>query len=321
MKKILLLISLVVTIVSCENLQREYPPKGFGVAHIVKKQTRNGVRYGVGTSTPRKNVYKALTPVVFSSYKETADGAAYFLFSEDGKSYYMFDLYGADILSGNTNTSSLDNFVPILNDGKNHKLTEAETYYRHIVRYDFTKEHNLERNGYYIFPTLDGSVYGVICTNGYLSVGPYKQMRFGLKGYMYQDIQTGKFGAKTVADLQATAGYIKEQYPSFDVERQLNKLTPVIFAPEYDEIIEVEVNNKRDIWFARKGDKWLAKEVVKTSKVQDIALDQKLLNRVLKMQPRKEAKWTTNPEALAVVPILAHGQRVGTQEMSIAHVK
>lgn len=319
MKKILLLISLAVTIVSCENLQREYPPEGFGVAHIVKKQTRNGVRYGVGTSTPRKNVYKALTPVVFSSYKETADGAAYFLFSEDGKSYYMFDLYGADILSGNTNTSSLDNFVPILNDGNDHQLTEAETYYWNIVvcgRY-----RGSSADSYYILPTSDGAVYGVICSNGYLSVGPYKQMRFGLNGYMYQDVQTRKFGAKAVADIQVTAGYIKEQYPSFDVERQLNKLTPVIFAPEYDEIIEAKVNDKRDIWFARKGDKWFAKEVVKTSKVQDIAVDQKLLNRVLKMQLQKEAKWRIDPNDLYPSHRLAYGQRVGTKEMSIAYIR
>ena len=319
MKRFLLLISLAVTIVSCENLQREYPPEGFGVAHIVKKQTKSGILYGVGTSTPKKNVYKALTPVVFSSYKVVADGAAFFLFPEGGKTYYMFDHYGADILSGNTNTSSLDGFIPILNDGKDHQLTEAETYYWNIVvcgRYRGSRA-----DSYYILPTPDGTVYGVICSRGYLSVGPYQQMRFGLNGFMYQDVQTGKFGAKAVADIQVTAGYIKEQYPSFDVERQLNRLTPVIFTPEYDEIIEVKVNDKRDIWFAHKGNKWIAKEVVKTSKVQDIAVDQKLLNRVLKMQPQKEAKWRIDPNDLYPSHRLAYGQRVGTKEMSIVYIK
>ena len=232
----------------------------------------------------------------------------------------MFDIHGVDILSENSSTSSLDDFIPILNDGIDHKLTEAETYYRHIVRYDYMREFDQKRNGYYIFPTLDGSVYGVICTSGYLSVGPYKQMRFGLKGYMYQDVQTGKFGSKAITRLQTYPGYIKEKYPSFDVEHQFNLLTPVIFAPEYDDVIEVEVN-KRDIWFARKGNKWYAKELIKNSKVQDIAVDQKLLNRVLKMQLQKEAKWTTNPYALAKTHILAYGQRVGTKEMSIVYLK
>ena len=318
MKKILLFISLVVTIVSCENLQRECAVNSSTT--IVKKQTSNGVRYGIGCDTPRKNVYKALTPVVFSSYKRTTNDAVYFLFSEDGKAYYMFDIHGVDILSENSSTSSLDDFIPILNDGIDHKLTEAETYYRHIVRYDYMREFDQKRNGYYIFPTLDGSVYGVICTSGYLSVGPYKQMRFGLKGYMYQDVQTGKFGSKAITRLQTYPGYIKEKYPSFDVEHQFNLLTPVIFAPEYDDVIEVEVN-KRDIWFARKGNKWYAKELIKNSKVQDIAVDQKLLNRVLKMQLQKEAKWTTNPYALAKTHILAYGQRVGTKEMSIVYLK
>lgn len=318
MKRFLLFISLAVTIVSCENLQRECAVNSSTT--IVKKQTSNGVRYGIGCDTPRKNVYKALTPVVFSSYKRTTNDVVYFLFSEDNKVYYMFDIHGVDILSENSNTSSLDDFIPILNDGKDHRLTEAETYYRHIVRYDYMREFDQQKNGYYIFPTLDGSVYGVICTSGYLSVGPYQQMRFGLKGYMYQDVQTGKFGAKAITRLQTYPGYIKEKYPSCDVEHQFDLLTPVIFAPEYDEVIEVEVN-KRDIWFARKGNKWYAKELIQNSKVQDMAVDQKLLNRVLKMQLQKEAKWTTNPYALAKTHILAYGQRVGTKEMSIVYLK
>ena len=316
MKKILLFISLVVTIVSCENLQKEYPQ--YASTNIVKKQTSKGVRYGIGCDTPKKNVYKALSPVVFVDYK-LAGALTYFLFSEDGRTYYMFSNYGEEVLSGNSSTKSIENFVPIINDGKDHKLTNAETYYRHIVGFDYSvsdKEH-----AYYILPTINGTVYGVICIYKCLAVGPYQQMRFGLKGYMYQDVQTGKFGAKAVAKSWLTIGDIKKMYVGSEIEHQLELRTPVIFTPEYDEIIEVEVNNKRDIWFARKGDKWYAKELIKSSKVQDIALDQKLLNRVLKMQPRKEAKWTTNPEALAVVPILAHGQRVGTKEMSIAHVK
>lgn len=318
MKKFLLLISLAVTIVSCENLQKEYPQ--YASTTIVKKQTSNGVRYGIGCDTPKKNVYKALSPVVFVDYKP-ASTFEYFLFPEDSKIYYMLNNYGEEVLSGTSNTKNTDGFVPIINDGRDHQLTEAEKYYGQIVGWEWYN--GSVKSFYYILPTIDNCVYGVICTYECLAIGPYQQMRFGLKGYMYQDAKTGKFGAKAVASTWSTTGNIKKSYigSETEIERQLNLRTPVIFTPEYDEIIEVKVNDKRDIWFAHKGNKWIAKEVVKTSKVQDIAVDQKLLNRVLKMQPQKEAKWRIDPNDLYPSHRLAYGQRVGTKEMSIVYIK
>ncbi len=331
MKKFLFLICLAVTIVSCENLQKEYSING--ITQIVKKETKNGTRYAVGSDTPKKNVYKAETPVVFTSYKVVSDGLpAFFLYTEGNKTYYMFDNRGIDILSGAYNQPSLEKFIPVLNDGKNHRLTgnTADTYYRHMVKYDIDVGGN-----YFILPTLDGSLYGVICAYGYLSVGPHKQIRFGLTGYMYQDLKTGKYGAKKVADLEVIPGYTKRTFSGSEIQRQLDLLTPTIFSPEYDEIIEVEINakwvggvmtarkvrDKRNIWFARKGDIWIAKEVVGARNIKDIPVDQKLLNRVLKMQILSEPRsQKSNDVPAAAIDILAIGQRFGSAEMSIAHL-
>ena len=331
MKKFLFLICLAVTIVSCENLQTEYSVNG--LTKIVKKETKHGTRYAVGCNIPKKNAVKALTPVVFTSYKKVTDSfAAYFFYTENSKTYYMFDGYGADVLSGTINTSSLESFIPILNDGKDHRLTgnTADTYYRHMVKYD------IDVGGdYFILPTLDGSLYGVIRAYGFLSVGPYKQMRFGLTGYMYQDLKTGKYGAKTVADLESSPGCTKRNVVESEIQRRLDLLTPTIFSPEYDEIIEVEINakwvggvmtarkvrDKRNIWFARKGDIWIAKEAVGARNIKDIPVDQKLLNRVLKMQILSEPRsQKSNDVPAAAIDILAIGQRFGSAEMSIAHL-
>ena len=312
MKRFLLFISLAVTIVSCENLKVEYSNNHSTM--IVSRETKDGTRYGVGYDNPNKQV-KASTPVIFSKYSiETQDGMAFYLYAPDGKTFYFFDRYGRDILSGNTcNQKELTGLIPIVNDGKQHKLSDAERYYGKIF--------GIGRD-YFTFTTQSGDVYAVVYNTSYAALGPYKNFFPGFSGYMYQDVQTGKWGARALVDLHSDA---KDRNEDID--------TPVLVRPEYDEIIEVQSKNANTL-FARKGQQWEAYElaeklvvykrgqVVVSSKTvikaNKISVNRNLLNRALKMQLQKEAKWTTNPDALAVVPILAHGQRIGTKEASVA---
>lgn len=302
MRKLFLLIAVIVAMVcaSCENLRVAHSVNGY--TQIVCKDTKEGTLYAVGSDTP--NGLKAETPVVFSGYAFALSGehGGYFLYLQDKRSYYFFDSQGRDVLSGKKpENPDLEGLIPIINDGKDHRLTEEEMYYKHIVGF---RHRDAYRNNYFIFPVEGDNVYAVVYNGDFAAMGPFKRVLFGLHGFMFQDPTTGKWGARTLANSVVEAEYR-------DVERD----TPTIFAPEYDEIIEVEKTDKTSIWFARKGDIWYSKQVVTASQIKNVPVDQSLLNRVRKMKINSVAKSTKKNW----VDILAHGQRFGFKEASVVH--
>lgn len=289
MKKLFVLIAVIVAMacMSCENLHVALETNGY--TQIVCKHTKDGTLYGVGRDTPNHGL-KAETPVVFGAYEValSCGYGGYFLYSQDKKSYYLFDSRGRDVLSGKTATSpDLEGLIPIINDGKDHRLTESEMYYRHIVGYRFVDGYI---NNYFIFPVKGGNVYGVVYNGDFAAFGPYKEIFFGLHGFMYQDVKTGKWGAST--------------------------LEHSIWEGAYDEIIEVERPDKSSFWFARKGNVWTCKQAVTASDIRNIPIDHRLLSQIRRMKINSTAKYVTRN----MVKILAHGQRFGFSQASVAHL-
>ena len=305
MKRLFLFAAVIVAMVcaSCENLRSAYGVNGF--TQVVSKDTKEGIRYGIGRDQPNDKL-KAETPVVFSDYAVALPSGfgGYFMYLPGKKTYYLFDSDGRDVLSGKKATSpDLEGLITIINNGKERHLTEAEMYYRHIVGFRYVDGY---QNRYFILPVEGGNVYGVIYNGRFAAFGPFKKIFFGLYGFMFQDPTTGKWGARTLARSVVEAE-----------ERDIERDTPTIFSPEYDEIIEVEKKDETNIWFARKGNVWSAKQVLTDSQIKNIPVDQRLLNQVRKMRIRSTAKSTTKNW----VKILAHGQRVGNNEASFAHLQ
>ena len=257
MRKLFLLIAVIVAMVcaSCENLRSAYGVNGF--TQVVSKDTKEGIRYGIGRDQPNDKL-KAETPVVFSDYAVALPSGfgGYFMYLPGKKTYYLFDSDGRDVLSGKKATSpDLEGLIPIINNGKERHLTEAEMYYRHIVGFRYVDGY---QNRYFILPVEGGNVYGVIYNGRFAAFGPFKKIFFGLYGFMFQDPTTGKWGASTL------------EHP--------------IWEGEYDEIIEVEKSDEINIWFARKGNVWYSKQVVTATNIKNIPVDQRLLNQVCKMK-------------------------------------
>ena len=301
MKKLFFLSVVIVAMVctACENLQSAYEINGY--TQIVSKDTKDGVLYGIGHDTPNHGL-KAETPIVFSDFAVASSGG-YFLYSKDKRHCYLFDSQGRDVLSGKKAVSEeLEGLVPIINNGKDHRLTESEMYFKHVVGFRFVDAY---KNKYFILPVEGGNVYGVIYNGDFAAMGPFKKIFFGLYGFMYQDPTTGKWGARTLARSIVEAE-----------ERNIERDTPTIFSPEYDEIIEVETPDKSSLWFARKGEVWSAKQVVTASQIKNVSVDQRLLSQVRKMKLGSTAKSTTKNG----VEILAHGQRFGCPGASVAHL-
>ena len=289
MRKLFLLIAAIVAMVctACENLRSAHKINGY--TQVVCKDTKEGVLYGIGHDTPNHGL-KAETPVVFGDYAEalSCGYGGYFLYSQDKRTYYLFDSRGRDVLSGKKATSSdLAGLVPIINDGKEHRLNEAEMYYRHIVGFRFVDGYI---NNYFILPVEGGNVYAVIYNGDFAAMGPYKEIFFGLYGFMFKDPQTGKWGART--------------------------LEHSIWEGAYDEIIEVERPDKSSFWFARKGNVWTCKQAVTASDIRNIPIDHRLLSQIRRMKINSTAKYVTRN----MVKILAHGQRFGFSQASVAHL-
>ena len=290
MKKLFFFAAAIVAMVcaSCENLRSAYGVNGF--TQVVSKDTKEGIRYGIGRDQPNDKL-KAETPVVFSDYAVALPSGfgGYFMYLPGKKTYYLFDSDGRDVLSGKKATSpDLEGLVPIINNGKEHHLTEVEMYYRHIVGFRYVDGY---QNRYFILPVEGGNVYGVIYNGRFAAFGPFKKIFFGLYGFMFQDPTTGKWGASTL------------EHP--------------IWEGEYDEIIEVEKSDEINIWFARKGNVWYSKQVVTATNIKNIPVDQRLLNQVCKMKINQTVKSAKKNW----VKILAHGQRVGNNEASFAHLQ
>ena len=304
MKKLFFLSVVIVAMVctACENLQSAYKINGY--TQIVCKNTKEGGRYGIGHDTPNHGL-KAETPVIFSDYAAALPSGfgGYFMYLPGKETYYLFDSDGRDVLSGKKATSpDLEGLIPIINNGKERRLTKAEMYYRHIVGFRHVDDY---LNSYFILPVEGGNVYGVIYNGDFAAMGPFRDIFFGLNGFMFKDPTTGKWGARTLANSVVEAEY-----------RNVERDTPTIFPPEYDEIIEVEKGDKISIWFARKGNKWIAKQVMSVSDIKDISVDQRLLGQVRKMKIGRTPKYTKT----WVVEVLAHGQRIGNEEVSFAHL-
>lgn len=304
MKKILLLISLAVTIVSCENVKHDGYVQD---VELASKQTKDGIVYGT--------FYRGIgVPPTFHHFGAgITSGTIYF--SNDKKVAYLFESDGTEVLTGRKcNPKKLDfEPVPILTRPDGHKVKDrADYYYGNIFC----------RGDYYLLPIADGTVYAAFTRSILYDVfGPYKKFFPGCSGYMYQDIKTGKWGA---------VGY---QVMNLNRDRYLTSLSKQdLFAAEYDEIIEVVkrptksytfVSNQADkyvkhVWFARKGDKWSSYKVnisIEDSEVSPITVDQQLLNRVRSMKIRTKAQGRESQ--IWVSTELVPNQRIGTKEASV----
>ena len=306
MKNFLVLLTVACALIvcaSCNNLRVAYSLNGS--TQVVCKDTKDGVRYGIGHDAPNNRIV-ADTPVIFGSYDQAAYGFwGYILYSIDKRTAYFFSSDGREVLSGKKcDSPDLSGLVAIKNDSNASYPFWVRDYWRHIVGFD---HHEWSNNRYFIFPTTDGNVYAVAYNGDYNVSGPHKKVLYGLHGFLYQDVKTGKWGARTIARSNLYAEH-----------RNVERDTPTIFAPEYDEVIEVEHRDGTSIWLARKGSVWTSRKVVTPSEIKNVPVNQQLLNRVRNMNISKTPKEAKGPNF--GLPILAYGQRFGMAEASVVHL-
>lgn len=270
-----------------------------GVVELVSKTTKQGKRFGV------KFGGEVVIPPVFHGFAEGIDPTSIYLFPPENKNVvYLFDNRGVEILTGRRSGKKELGFEPVpikvKEDADAHRISSpGRTYFSRIF----------DVGDYYLFDIADGTCYALFKHWGCRVYGPYRKFFPGSSGYMYQDVKTGKWGAMA-AERTLTDGYghTKER-----IEEQK------VFAPEYEQVIEVVHPQDVHVWFARKGNQWEAKRIVlskDSAKITNVAVDRNLLNRVLKMSLRTEAKGKVE----WINEVLAFGQRVGTQEASIAFI-
>ena len=275
---------------SCNSYQEVGSCDG---ANIIAKSTKAGKVYGI------KWKQEAALPPSFLFYGEgIGSGTVYF--SNDKKVCYLFDNTGVEVLSGRRSAGKKLNFEPIPIVVKNepfaHRvLGDAAQYYGNM--FNFGK--------YYLFEIADGTWYALFSNAMFQIYGPFKKFFPGCSGYMYQDVKTGKWGA--VATQRSKLG--NQGLYRITIDEQ------DLFEPQYDEVIEVIRSAGEHVWFARKGSAWSAisisvGEAANTTEIKDVSVDQRLLNKVLKMPIRKEASGRGNK--------LTPGQKIGNNKSSVA---
>ena len=268
-----------------------------GGANIIAKQTKGGKVYGL-----RWQQEVALPPSFLFFGEGIGSGTVFF--SNDKKVCYLFENTGAEVLSGRKSIKKKLDFEPvpiIVKSGPfpHQVLGSAAQYYGNM--FNFGK--------YYRFEIADGTWYALFSNAMFQIYGPFKQFFPGCSGYMYQDVKTGKWGA--VATQRVRSG--NQGLYRITIDEQ------DLFEPQYDEVIEVVRSAGEHVWFAKKGDVWSSISIsvgedANTTAIKDVAVDQHLLNKVLKMRLRTEAQGRRDGLSTKLVP----NQRVGTVEASVA---
>lgn len=266
-------------------------------AEVISKSSKEGKVYGL-----RWKEEVVLPPSFLFFGEGIGSGTVYF--SNDKKVCYLFDNTGVEVLSGRRSIKKKLDFepVPIVVKGgpfPHQVLGRSAQYYGNM--FNFGK--------YYLFEIADGTWYALFSNAMFQIYGPFKQFFPGCSGYMYQDVKTGKWGA--VATQRVRSGDQGLYLITIDEQD--------LFEPQYDEVIEVVRSAGEHVWFAKKGDVWSSISIsvgedANTTAVKDVAVDQRLLNKVLKMRLRTEAQGRQDGLSTKLVP----NQRVGTTEASVA---
>lgn len=148
--------------------------------------------------------------------------------------------------------------------------------------------------------------------------GPYKDFVPGHAGYMFEDIQTGKWGVGKYGDWEQCNPKARNPEDRW----KHTPLDTVIVAPEYDKIINIAYENDRiwpkgyhkksDIrWYCLNGNKWYGFDI----DGRPINVNMNLLNTALKIKavPTREClmhkAWQGTTEIM-------HG-RIGKEEASV----
>lgn len=147
--------------------------------------------------------------------------------------------------------------------------------------------------------------------------GPFKDFITGHTGYMFKDVQTGRWGVGKYGDWENT-GYTGITAP----KHRFIPCDSVIIAPKYDKIVNIAYE-RRDAWpkgYLKESDiKWYCQDengwVGFDMEGKPISVDKNLLNRALKIKVKPIRESITEEEWRSFSKVFY--RRVGKEEASV----
>lgn len=269
--------------------------------HLISTETDQGKLWGA------KSGDRISLPPQFKKIISGLDMYTILCYPQEGSGVYLFTGEGEEVLTGRMSGNKEIGFEPLrICEDQAEMLKEPENYYYGKIFCCGSR---------YRFGLTDGRICNLFMPmDKYMPFGPYREFMPGCTGYMFKD-ETGKWKANLLRIRERT-------YNRLDVGFDNRPLVP---GQGFDEIIEVlQTERYTDFsgmfrtvecaWFLRSGDKWREFLVEHSTDqegiVQEVPVDQKLLNRALKMRINQRAKSRSSSN-------IAYPQRVGTKEASV----
>ena len=284
--------------------QPEITDEGYlsgSAVHLISTETDQGKLWGA------KSGDRISLPPQFKKIISGLDMYTVLCYPQEGSGVYLFTKEGKEVLTGRISGNKEIGFDPLrIRESQAGMLKEPENYYYGKIFCCGSRYH---------FGLTDGRICNLFRPmDKYMPFGPYREFMPGCTGYMFKD-ETGKWKANLLRIRERT-------YNRLDVGFD-NK--PLVLGQGFDQIIEIKLKEKlldfsgvskkiECAWFLRSGDKWreflVEHSTAREGIVQEVPVDQKLLNRALKMRINPTAKGRSSFD-------IAYPQRVGTEGASV----
>ena len=266
--------------------------------NLISQETDQGKLWGV----------KGVLPPQFKKIISGLDMYTVLCYPQEGSGVYLFTSSGEEVLTGRMSGNREIGFDPLrIRESQAKMLKEQSDYYFGNIFCCGTR---------YVFGLTDGRICNLFLPmeEDYKPFGPYQEFIPGCTGYMFKD-DTGKWKANLLRIRTRTYDRLDRAFG--------NK--PLVPDQEFDQIIEVKLKEKfldlsgifkkiECAWFLRSGDKWreflVEHSTGQEGIIQEVQVDQKLLNRALKMRINQRAKGRSSFD-------IAYPQRVGTEGASV----
>lgn len=276
MKKLLFIILASLCLASCWPQKVVDSETTVVYLHKKSKKSPSGELWGVSYRD------KMVIPVEYAWKKRGTSNYTIFLSNDDWQTMYLYYEYGEEVFTDLP--VNLYGFEPVAITSHQSFTAKEDLYGGKMFNY----------GDYHYFRTDKNYVYMLFYGGyGHHAYGPFLEAVPGCGGYMFKDIETGKWGAHAY---QHVEGY--GTLRTTVVSRQ-------VAPPQYDEVMEVATKDAQYYWFVRSGEQWSCiDEHAKT-----VSFKTSLFNQARKLKLQEKSRMPNGKFP---------AQRIGVEGASVA---
>lgn len=228
MKKLLFIILATLCLASCWPQKVVDPETTVVYLHKKSKKSPSGELWGVSYRD------KMVIPVKYAWKKRGIIDFTIFFSNDNWQTMYLYHERGKEVFTDLP--VNLYGFEPVAITSHQSFTAKEDLYGGKMFNYGDYHYFRTDKN--YVYMLFYGG-YG----DGFV-YGPFLEAVPGCGGYMFKDIETGKWGAHAYQHVEGY-GTLKTTV----VSRQ-------VADPQYDEVMEVATKDAQYYWFVRSGEQW-----------------------------------------------------------------